>query len=126
MNKLYPIAMILALTGALWLAAPVMAQQDPAPGEMAPAADVTDTELTQFANAMQAVNEIRNQYSQRIETSEDQNEAQQLQQEAGERMTMAVQDAGMSVDEYNEIAVALQSDPQLMQRLEQLIVEEQS
>lgn len=123
MNKLYPVALILALSGALWLAAPVMAQtQDTMPGEMAPATDVSDAELMQFANAMQAVNDIRDQYSQRIETAGDQNEAQQLQQEAGQRMTMAVQDAGMTVDDYNEIAVALQSDPELMQRLEQLIV----
>ncbi len=121
MNKRYPIALIVALTTLLWLATPVIAQ-DAMPGYES-GVQVTDTELMQFADAMQAVNDIRDQYSQRIEGAQSQDQAQQLQQEAGQRMTIAVQESGMTVDQYNEIAVALQGDPQLMQRLEQLLMD---
>ncbi len=121
MNKRYPIALIVALTTLLWLATPVIAQ-DAMPGYES-GGQVTDTELMQFADAMQAVNDIRDQYSQRIEGAQSQDQAQQLQQEAGQRMTIAVQESGMTVDQYNEIAVALQGDPQLMQRLEQLLMD---
>jgi len=121
MNKRYPIALIAALITLLWLAMPSMAQEA-MPGQ-SPDTQVTDTELMQFADAMQAVNDIRDQYSQRIEATDSQDQAQQLQQEAGQRMTIAVQESGMTVDQYNEIAVALQGDPQLMQRLEQLMMD---
>ncbi len=121
MNKRYPMVLMIALTTLLWLATPVIAQD--AMPEYEAGVQVSDTDLMQFANAMQAVNDIRDQYSQRIEAADSQDQAQQLQQEAGERMTMAVQDTGMTVDQYNEIAVALQGDPQLMQRLEQLLMD---
>lgn len=121
MNKRYTIALIAALTTLLWLSMPIMAQEA-MPGQ-APDTQVTNTELMQFADAMQAVNDIRDQYSQRIEGAQSQDQAQQLQQEAGQRMTIAVQESGMTVDQYNDIAVALQGNPQLMQRLEQLIMD---
>lgn len=121
MSKL-PKYIFLAPALALFTVPPVLAQtQESTPSEVAPATDVTDAELIRFANAMSAVGGIREQYSQRIQESTDADEAQQLQQEAIDRMTTAVEDTGMTVDEYNSIATALRDDQQLMQRLQNLM-----
>jgi hypothetical protein len=121
MSKL-PKYIFLAPALALFTVPPVLAQtQESMPSEAAPAADVTDAELIRFANAMNAVGGIREQYSQRIQESADADEAQQLQQEAMDKMTTAVEDTGMTVDEYNSIATALRDDEQLLERLQNLV-----
>lgn len=120
MSQLPKYIFLAALSGSFFAAAPVMAQQS-TPSEAAPATDVTDAELVRFANAMGAVSGIREQYSQRIQESANADEAQQLQQEAIDKMTTAVEDTGMSVDEYNSIATALRDDQQLMERLQNLM-----
>lgn len=120
MSKLPKYIFLAALSGTFFATAPVLAQQS-TPSEVAPATDVTDAELVRFANAMGAVNNIREQYSQRIQESADAEKAQQLQQEAIDRMTTAVEDTGMSVDDYNSIATALRDDQQLMERLRDLV-----
>jgi hypothetical protein len=121
MSKL-PKYIILAPALALFTVPPVLAQsQESMPSETAPAADVSDNELLRFADAMKAVGGIRQQYSQRIQESANADEAQQLQQEAMGKMTTAVEDTGMTVDEYNRIATALRDDEQLLERLRNLV-----
>jgi hypothetical protein len=43
-----------------------------------------------------------------------------MQQEAQEEMLRAVEQTGMSIQEYNEVATALQRDPELLQQVRQM------
>ena len=89
-------------------------------GETTPAtAALTDQTIDTFVDAFVAVQDIREDYTERLHSVSEEGEAQALQQEAQEKMLQAVESAGMSVQEYNEVALALQNDPQLMERVQE-------
>lgn len=82
--------------------------------------DVTDRDLEQFAEAEQGVREVQETYSERLQSIDDPQEQQELQQKANEEMRAAVTDAGLDVQTYNEISMAIQQDPELRQRYDEL------
>lgn len=92
-------------------AAPVQ-QQDQAP--------VSDTELRQFVTASVEISKIREDYTQRLNNAKDQPIAQQLQEEAQDKMISAVETTGLDADEYNQLAERIQSNPELQERLQDL------
>jgi len=91
----------------------------PAFGEATPQTAVTDQTVDTFVDAFVAVQGIREEYTERLHGASDEAEAQALQQEAQEEMMRAVEQSGMSVQEYNEVAMALQNDPALMERVQE-------
>ncbi|MCC5796160.1 MAG: DUF4168 domain-containing protein [Methylophaga sp.] len=93
----------------------VMPQQAPA------AADFDDAELQSFAAVQSDLDVIRNEYSARLESTENPDQAAQLQQEASQLMVQAVEQAGLDVDTYSNIALALQTDPQLRERIQDMM-----
>ncbi|MFO8003146.1 DUF4168 domain-containing protein [Thioalkalivibrio sp.] len=96
------------------------AGQAPMPGETTPqTAALTDETVDTFVDAFVAVQEIREDFTERLQSASDESEAQAMQQEAQEKMMQAVEASGMSVQEYNEVAIALQSDPELMQQVQE-------
>jgi hypothetical protein len=122
--------MLLAAGGsalAIALAAPASAfAQDAAPIEQgageapmaAPALDVTDETLQSFAVAFLQVAEISQEYQPQLESAASPEEQDQVRIEAGERMIQAVEQAdGITVDEYQGILQAAQTDPELAQRI---------
>ncbi|MFN4263160.1 MAG: DUF4168 domain-containing protein [Thioalkalivibrionaceae bacterium] len=88
-----------------------------ATGMDAPAAQVALTEQTidTFVDAFVEVTKVRETYTERMADAADEEAAFELQNEAQEAMIEAVEGAGMSVQEYNEVAMALQNDPQQME-----------
>lgn len=82
--------------------------------------DVSDAQLEKFAEAQNRVTEIQQDFSGRLEGVEDQEKAYELQVKANEEMTKAVQDAGLDVQTYNQIAMAVQNDPELKSQLEEI------
>lgn len=84
---------------------------------------VTQGDLESFAGAYINVSRISKAYEPRIGNAESAGQAQQLQQEANEKMTQAVKNEGLTVNEYNEIFEAVQQDPSLEQELMALIRE---
>jgi len=96
------------------------AGQAPAPGETTPAtAALTEQTVDTFVDAFVSVQEIREEFTERLHSASDEAEAQAMQQEAQEKMMQAVEESGMSVQEYNEVAMALQNDPELMQQVQE-------
>lgn len=85
----------------------------------APEVDVSDEEVQSFAAAMVSVQELGQEWTQRMQETDDQEELSQMQQDAQEEMIGAIEDEGMTVEEYNEIATAAQQDPELAQQIEQ-------
>ena len=96
------------------------AGQAPTPGQTTPAtAALTEQTVDTFVDAFVAVQEIREDFTERLHSASDEAEAQAMQQEAQEKMMRAVEESGMSVQEYNEVAMALQNDPALMQQVQE-------
>lgn len=81
--------------------------------------DLSEEDIDTFVGAFVAVQEVREDFANRLQEAEDETEAQSMQQEAQDEMVSAVEDAGMSVEEYNEVAMALQNDPELMQEVQE-------
>ena len=114
------------LSAGVAISSPVLAQapaQPSAPAANEPsqpaaqAPDVSDEKLQSFAVALAEVEKIKQEYSQRLQTADSQEEQQQIQNEAGQKMLQAVEGKGISVDEYNQIIQSAQSDPAFAQRL---------
>ena len=71
--------------------------------------------LEPFAGAYKEVSELSTTYEQRIIQSEDPGRADALQKEAHQKMTQAVADHGLSVEDYNLIFQTIQSEPALQE-----------
>ena len=65
--------------------------------------------------------EIRDDYVERIESTDDRDEAMELEQEANEMMVEAVEDTGLTVDTYSAIAQAASQDSDLAERIQAMM-----
>lgn len=92
-------------------------QNAPADQSNMPQQEFTKEELERFNEARIAVEEVRDEYASKLQGIQDAGEARELQAEASEKMTEEVRDAGLEVDTYNAIAMAMRTDPELRQRL---------
>lgn len=70
--------------------------------------------LEPFAGAYKEVSEISSTYAQRINQSEP-DQADALQEEANQKLTQAVANHGLSVEDYNLIFHTIQSEPGLQE-----------
>lgn len=84
-------------------------------------ASFSDEEIEDFVEVQPEIEEIRADYSERLVGVTDQEEAAELQSEALEKMVKTVESNGLDVDTYNSIAVTLQSDTELRERVEEII-----
>jgi len=84
-------------------------------------ADFSDQELDQFVSAQDDVMDIRDEYVQRIEATDDRDEAMALEQEANQMMVEAVEDTGLTVETYSEIAQAASQDMELAERIQDMM-----
>ncbi|RUO30954.1 hypothetical protein CWE12_06865 [Aliidiomarina sedimenti] len=98
------------------------AQQQQAQQQMEEMASepVTDEQLEQFADALDEIERINDEFVAELEEAENQEEAQELQIAAQSEMVEAVENSGLSVEEYNAIAYRMQNDPEIQERIEDL------
>lgn len=110
---------------AFSLATPVLAQNTaPDAGASTPAASAqsySDTQLQNFINASRQVAAISQEYAPQIESSTSPNEREQVFREADDKMVAAVRDEGLTVDEFNAINQQLPHNPDLEQRVNELL-----
>lgn len=97
------------------------AAQNPGPGASQSAVDFQDKDLQKFAELQKPIQDIRNDYSKRLQSTQKPEEAAELQKEATDKMVEVVKDAGLEVQTYNQIAVAMQSDPQLQAKIQSMM-----
>lgn len=83
--------------------------------------EFAESDLQTFAAVQGDLDTIRADYSARLEATADPEQAAELQQEASQMMVDAVEAAGMDVETYNSIALALQSDPQLRDQVAEML-----
>lgn len=82
--------------------------------------DFDRQELETFLEARAEVLDIQKEYSNRLQSAEDDQEVADLQSEAREKMAAAVENAGITVEKFNRIAQAAQNDPDVAAELESL------
>ncbi len=85
--------------------------------------DVSDEKLESFVEAREEVVKISRQWEDRLNNADSQEELNSLQQQAQEEMVAAVRDRGLSVNEYNMIVDASQTDPDLRERVNEMVTQ---
>lgn len=117
-SNLKAFAVTLAAAAALGLGSAAQAQEGGSAGTFADQVD--EQQLEAFVVARAEVQEIQQEYTSRLQSAEDDQRAAELQSEAQEKMVTAVEDEGLSVQEFNQIAEAAQNDPEVQEKLQQL------
>ncbi|GAA5236163.1 hypothetical protein GCM10025795_44280 [Verticiella sediminum] len=84
-------------------------------------AAVTDAQLEKFVESAQKVAALSNEYNQRLQQAEGTDNQQQIVAEANDRMASAVEESGLTVEEFNGISQAIEQDPQLHARAQQML-----
>ena len=114
----------LALAGPALAAGEQGAGNDDGGAAAGAAAEVTDAELKQFAEAFGQIRSVRAEYGPRIQQAESKQQRNELKKQGRQDMVAAIQDAGLKVAEYRQIGQRLNGDKALQQRLRELMREE--
>lgn len=83
--------------------------------------DITDAQLQEFAEAQVAVGQVQSKFQAQAQAIETQEEMQVIQEQAQTQAVQAIEQTDLSVQEYNQIANAVQADPQVQQRYMELV-----
>ena len=118
MNKRILTTLLPALMLAVAPVATMAQTQAPAQQEMP---KIDESQLDSYADAAVRIYDIRVRWEPEIRGAESQEKAMEAQREARTEMIEAVQKEGLSVEEYNSITAAAQRDPDLNQKIAQLI-----
>lgn len=129
MNK--PLTLLSALAAAAGLAhaaiaqppSPPPAEQPPAPSLPTEQTDVSEQDLDTFANIYVELQSTAEEFESRMAGVESQEEAQELQMEMREESLNAIEAEGWSPEKYNQVAEAINSDPDLIEQTMALIDE---
>lgn len=119
-----PVLALLAAAGLLFAAGTATAQgQTPAQApDQAPAVEVSDQDVENFADAYVAVQTINQQYTEKLQNVEEAEKATEMQQEARDKMENAVEEAGLTISDYQKIAQAAGQDEELRADIQQAVV----
>lgn len=117
-------ASIIAVAAAAIAAGPVWMSAATAQGYGAPAQQqpqqqpsFSDAELQTFAEAAMEIQQINQEYQPQMQQAQTPEEQQSIRDEATEKMVEAIEEKGLSVEQYNEIASAAQSDPETAEKI---------
>ncbi|MFP3927693.1 MAG: DUF4168 domain-containing protein [Desulfobacteraceae bacterium] len=95
------------------LSLPGWAQEGQGQPGAAEAEEVSNQELEQAVKAYAEITQVREKFQQELQSAEGQDEVQDLQTEANEEMTQAVEEQGLDVQGYNRIIEAVKMDEEL-------------
>lgn len=100
--------------------APAAQQHPPAMQQPAAIPNPSDAQLEKFAGASQKVAMVAQEYRPKFEAAPDDAARQEVLREADEKMVSLVRADGLTVDEYNGIGQAVQQNPDLQQRVQEM------
>ncbi|HBA65439.1 MAG TPA: hypothetical protein DCZ48_04545 [Methylococcaceae bacterium] len=109
-------------TALLTTATAIHAQETRSPEAVNPSITTESTRidpqtLDKFTKAHSALLAIRQDFSQQLSAVTDQQEAEAIQIKAQEKMIEAVEETGLSVEQYGEVIALLQNNPELSERV---------
>jgi hypothetical protein len=109
--------LILGIAAATLLAAPqAMAQaqpQQPPQAQQPATPDFSEQQIDAFVDAATEVQRVQTELDAKAQEAQNPEEVAELQQEAQLEASQAVEDSGLTVDEYAAIAQAANQDPNL-------------
>jgi len=113
-------SLVVAMLGA-GSAFPAVAQQAP-PGAAPPPAGAVagapdDTTVRKAGVALRQVAQIQQDYEQRMRSAQTKDQQQGLTQQADAAAVQAINNQGLSVDQYNQVIRKAQADPDTKRRL---------
>ena len=88
-------------------------QQQQPPQQPAMPSELSQDQIETFADAAIEVQRVQQDFDAQVQAAQDAEEIEQLQQQAQQDAQQAIQDKGLSLDEYNAILQAANQDPQL-------------
>lgn len=105
--------------------APVLAPHSAAQAQQAQeeTADVSAEMVDAFAAAIVRIQEISDEWQQRLANAESAEQQQTMREEANREMLSAVEAQGISVEDYSRIANLASDDPALQQRINNAVQE---
>jgi hypothetical protein len=106
---------------ALMLAPASGWSQEYGAGQQSGQGKVSVNEIASFAKAQNQVVKIQQEYRPKLSDIKDPAQQQPIVQEMNGKLVAAVQREGLSVERYNEISNAAQSDPALQQRISEIM-----
>lgn len=103
------------------------AQEQPAQGAQSQqqSQNFSDDQLQNFASASQEIAGISQDYTKQLQGAGDADAQQSIREEANQKMVQAVQDNNLEVEQFNQIGQAVQNDPQMMQKVQQMAQKQQ-
>lgn len=101
---------------AFFVATPLQAQETVSPPAQDAPVQVDDETLTAFAEAYLDVTLINERMEMRLAGVEDPEEVIQVQEAAQQEMAQAVEDQGLSPEEYQEIAEVINQNEEVRER----------
>lgn len=116
-----PFLTLLASIVLLFGAAGAVAQGQTMPGTQAETVEVNDQDVDNFVSAYLSVQEINQEYTEKLQAVDAPEEATELQQEAQTKMQEAISDSGLSLSEYQQIANQASQDEDLRGQIEQAL-----
>ncbi len=114
---------LVVATGLTAGTAYAQAQQAPAteapamPQQAAPQIDVSEQQVSEFADAYVAVQTLSQEYRAKLQNAADAEQTQQIQQQAQAEMKGAITESGLELVEYRQIAQAANQDEELRNRI---------
>lgn len=112
-------SIVAAITGLglIVTGAPLLAQeQAPQTPPGMEQAQVGEPEVEKFAEIYVEIEKTRSELSQEMENVEDEQEAQDIQGRMQEKIVSTIQESGWTMEQYNQVAQAINNDPQLRER----------
>ncbi|MEA5444621.1 DUF4168 domain-containing protein [Gammaproteobacteria bacterium AB-CW1] len=88
--------------------------------------DVDDGELERFVEAYEAIAAIRRDTAERVQQADDSDEATRLHKEGHDKKLSAIEEAGLVLEDYNEILGAKRADPETRDRFMSMLAEYRS
>ena len=100
------------------MALPAAAQQPSgAPSGAVSGANMSDATVKKVGAALRQVAQIEQTYSQRLQSANTPVQKQDISKQASNAAVTAITQQGLTIDQYNQVIQAAQSDPALKQRV---------
>lgn len=113
------LTMFPGIRGTAWL--PLTVVEYGPSGREGSGASFSDADLKSFVIAALEVERISDTYLPKLKAAKTPEEQQQVENAASREMVQAVENKGISIDKYQEIATEAQANPEVAERVKQHI-----
>jgi hypothetical protein len=110
------IALSLALTSGAFAQAESPDSSMPPPAPEAQQIEVGDEEVRKFAEIFVKIEQARVETAEELSQAANPEEAEGIQGRAEDEILTTIEEEGWSVEQFNQVATAINSDPQLRQQ----------